>query len=415
MRVKLARKPRILCIYTFPLPDRGGGFCLPTHAIDILKERCQITFFLPSQPDWDFVNAKFNSNISESDVQVEIDKPMTRWFKLLNSFFYPGTLSPDFRRMTQCYDLCICFANIGYVGRPTVHFVTDVSALDAVGIKRPQCRFWTPSCLTFRDRAQKKITRVVKFGLRFLRSVYGSQRRLRKALIKNGDRVVANSRWIASFFEKENFLVDLLYPPVTAEFPYFPFAQRGADFVCIGRIVSLKRIEKMIEILAEVRRRSGREFQFHIAGQFADAPYPRFIKELASRHSWITLEGFLFGAEKEKFLTDYRYAIHACEFEAFGIAVAEYLKAGCIPFVPNEGGAAEVVGFPELCYADTEDAVEKICCFLEKDETEQAEMQARTLERGRLFAIEKFDEDFIDFIGERLAERGFPGVLRGVN
>ena len=341
-----------------------------------------------------------------------IKKPAPRWLQFLHLYFNPGTLNPEIRRLARNYDLCVSFANIGYVGKPTIHFVTDATAMDMVGIQGPRCQVLVPPCSTSKDRVRMKAVRGVKLVLRFLSLLFRNQMRLRNALMKNGDRVVANSRWIASFFEKENFPVDLVYPPVTAEFPYVPFAERRADFVCICRIVNLKRIEKMIEILAEVRKRSGREFQFHIAGRFTDSPYPMYVKRLASRYPWIKLHGYLSGKEKEILLTTHRYAIHACEFEAFGISVAEYLKAGCIPFVPNEGGSAEIAGSPELCYADTEDAVGKILRFLEKDEAAQAEIQARMLERGKLFALEKFDEALTALFDEELAKLGFTGILR---
>ena len=405
-------KPKLLFVYPVTLPDYGGGSFRPARAVGLLKEKCQITLLLTCAPGWDITNSRFCPYLNDGDVETVIKKPAPRWLQFLHLYFNPGTLNPEIRRLARNYDLCVSFANIGYVGKPTIHFVTDATAMDMVGIQGPRCQVLVPPCSTSKDRVRMKAVRGVKLVLRFLSLLFRNQRRLRNALMKNGDRVVANSRWIASFFEKENFPVDLVYPPVTAEFPYVPFAERRADFVCICRIVNLKRIEKMIEILAEVRKRSGREFQFHIAGRFTDSPYPMYVKRLASRYPWIKLHGYLSGKEKEILLTTHRYAIHACEFEAFGISVAEYLKAGCIPFVPNEGGSAEIAGSPELCYADTEDAVGKILRFLEKDEAAQAEIQARMLERGKLFALEKFDEALTALFDEELAKLGFTGILR---
>ena len=406
-------KPKLLLVYPVTLPDYGGGSFLPARAVDILKERCRVTLFLTCRPDCDINNTQFCACSGKDGVETVIKKPAPRWLQLLRDCFKPGILIPEARRLARRCDLCVSFANIGYAGKPAIHFVTDATAMDTIGIMGPRYQLWGPPCPAFKDRVRMKGALGLKLVLRFLRLLLRSQWRLRNALIKNGDCVVANSRWIASFFEKENFPVDLIYPPVTVEFPYVSFQERHADFVCIGRIVNLKRIEKMIEILAEVRRQSGREFRFHIAGRFTDSPYPTYIRGIASRHSWIKLHGYLSGAEKENLLTGCRYAIHACEFEAFGISVAEYLKAGCIPFVPNEGGSAEIVGAPEFCYADTDDAVGKILRFLEKDEKEQSEAQARMLERGRLFTLEKFDEAFTALFEEKLAECGFPGVLRG--
>lgn len=406
-------KPKLLFVYPFPLPDYGGGSFLPARAVGLLKEKCQITLLLTCTPGWNIINSQFYPYLNDGDVETVVKEPAPSWLRSLHLYFNPGTLNSEIRCLARGCDLCVCFGNIGYVGKPTIHFVTNATAMDMIGIKGPQYKVCFPECSTFRGWARKEAIKGMKFGIRLLSLAACNRRRLRNALIRNGDRVVANSRWIASFFEKENFPVDLVYPPVTAEFSYVSFAERRADFVCIGRISNLKRIEKMIEILAEVRRRSGREFWFHLAGRFTESPYSMYIKGLVNRYPWIKLHGYLSGKEKDTFLTSHRYAIHACEIEAFGISVAEYLKAGCIPFVPNEGGSAEIVGDPEFCYADTEDAVGKILRFMEKDEAAQTEIQARMLERGRLFTLEKFDEAFMALFEEKLAECGFPGILRG--
>ena len=409
---RLMDRPRLLFYSPLSLSGNGGVSFFLAHAVDLLKERCRITIALPNRPNWEAVNAKYQSHLNEDDVKVVIVKPMSHWVRFLRLSFNCCEPHPVLRREALRNDLCASFLNIGYFGKPAVHFAADVYITDELGIKRPRIELWNPLRRSFRGRIRMICRGRLISAKRFLQSVLGHHRRLRKALIKNGDCVVANSRWIASFFEKANFPVVLLYPPVVTEFPHVPLADRIADFVCIGRISHQKRIERMVEILAEVRRRSGREFLFHIIGELKDDPYSEYIKELARRYSWITLEGSLFGAEKEKLLTGCRYAIHACEFEAFGISVAEYLKAGCIPFVPDEGECAEIVGSSEFCYAGAEDAVGKILRFLEQDEAEQEKVQARMLERGRLFTLEKFDEEFTALIGEKLAKCGFPGVLR---
>ena len=408
-------KPRLLFYCPSPLSNESGVSFFLAHTIDLLKERCQITIVLPSQPNWNIISTKYQSHLNGNDIKVVVVKSTPRWTNFLRLCFYCYEPHPVLWQEAQHCDLCVSFLNIGFFGRPAIHFAADVYILDKIGIKRPRYVLLDPPQESFKGHVRVKVRKWVSFSKTFLSSAFRYHKRLRKALIKNGDCIIANSRWIASFFEKSNFPVGLLYPPVIAEFPCVSLTDRAADFVCIGRISNQKRVERMVEILAEVRKRSGRDFRFRIVGELEDDPYSEYIKELASRYSWITLEGSLFGSEKEKLLTSCRYAIHACEFEAFGISVAEYLKAGCIPFVPNEGGSAEIVGSPEFCYADTEDAVGKILRFLEKDEAEQAEVQTRMLERGRLFTLEKFDKAFMNLFEEKLAECGFPGVLRGSN
>jgi glycosyltransferase involved in cell wall biosynthesis len=56
-------------------------------------------------------------------------------------------------------------------------------------------------------------------------------------------------------------------------------------------------------------------------------------------------------------LTTHRYGIHGMEYEHFGIAVAEFLAAGMIPFVPNSGGQVEIVDRHDAVTYDSVDEV----------------------------------------------------------
>ena len=66
--------------------------------------------------------------------------------------------------------------------------------------------------------------------------------------------------------------------------------------------------------------------------------------------------GERYGKDKEEFLLSGSYALHAERLEAFGISVTEYLKAGNIAIVPDEGGSSEVVDSPALSYHTDDEA-----------------------------------------------------------
>jgi glycosyltransferase involved in cell wall biosynthesis len=175
------------------------------------------------------------------------------------------------------------------------------------------------------------------------------------------DLIVANSRWTAAkLYERYGTLARVIYPPVAGEMTAVPFEDRKDDFVCVGRISSEKRIERMIRIVASVRRR-GHDVRIRIVGHLDTSQYSRSIIALARRHrDWICLEGRKVGTEKVRLLSTCRYGIHAREGEAFGISVAEMIKAGCIAFAPAEGGPAEILNHEALLFRDDEDAVERI-------------------------------------------------------
>ena len=121
-------------------------------------------------------------------------------------------------------------------------------------------------------------------------------------------------------------------------------------FVCIGRISPEKRIEQIIQILKQVRVR-GHKIHLNIIGGTEETPYGRSIEELSkTERDWITLEGKRFGSDKTKILSQHLFGIHACQGEAFGISVVEMVKAGCITFVPDEGGQTEIVNHSSLTY-----------------------------------------------------------------
>jgi len=186
-------------------------------------------------------------------------------------------------------------------------------------------------------------------------------------LFSGEDMIVANSRWTAAKLrERYGVEAEVVYPPVAGECPDIPHERRRDDFVCIGRISAEKRIERMINIVAGVRRR-GHDVRIRIIGPLDSSPYSRRIGSLAQRHpEWVILEGSCVSEKKAGIMANCRYGIHGREGEAFGIGVAEMVKAGCITFAPAEGGPAEIVSHAALLYRDNDDAVEKIRTVLNR-------------------------------------------------
>ena len=75
---------------------------------------------------------------------------------------------------------------------------------------------------------------------------------------------------------------------------------------------------------------------------------------------WVFCLGRIEGDRKKRLLSQNKFGINCCSIEAFGIAVAEMVKAGCIVFVPNGGGQKEIVNHHLLIYDNVDDAAEKI-------------------------------------------------------
>jgi len=133
-----------------------------------------------------------------------------------------------------------------------------------------------------------------------------------------------------------------------------------AGFVAVGRLHPLKRQHRLIEIIDSLRD-AGVDTHLHIVGPVGDDQYAGTLADRAASRPYVHLEGEIPRAKLISLLESHRYGIHGRRFEHFGIAVAEMVASRTVPFVHASGGQQEVVGnIDRLCYADHDDAVEKI-------------------------------------------------------
>ena len=206
-----------------------------------------------------------------------------------------------------------------------------------------------------------------------------------RPLAERGDLILANSTWTVAqldeFFGVED--APIIYPPVILPKASADSARDPLGFVCLGRVVPEKEIERIVRILSAVRER-GYPAKLRLIGDLDASPYSRGVAGLIEQHSdWITPEGFLDLEGKQAFLASQTYALHACRIEAFGIAVAEMASMGCIPFVPSTGGAGEIVRDPRLQFGSDTEVVEKIIAMLKAPGEAAAIRQALPEEMNR--------------------------------
>jgi len=220
-----------------------------------------------------------------------------------------------------------------------------------------------------------------------------------------GNVYIATSRWAADEYGRRNGVeVSVIYPPVVGGFPEVPWERRESGFVCIGRVSVEKRVEMAIEVIRRVRA-LGHDVHLHIVGPTDDSPYGRKIRDISKPHeSWLRLEGGIYGEAKKKILAEHRYGFHACRGEAFGAAVAEMAKAGCVPFVPAVGGPAEIVNHDALTYATVDDAAAKIVAVL-KDNALQKALRGHLSRQAGLFGVDVFKKGIREAVGRFLAEK----------
>ncbi len=206
--------------------------------------------------------------------------------------------------------------------------------------------------------------------------------------------MLANSDWTARQVEKGyGIRPRTLYPPVPAPPRLLRWEDREESFLSAGTLNAGKRMDWIIGVLGKVRERHP-GIRLHLAGPrdtgaAAGAFYPRLRKLVEQHRDWVELHEGLPRAELFKWMGRCRYGIHALRQEHFGIAPAEMLMAGCVPFVHDSGGQVEIVGRdPRLCYED-EDAVEKISAVLADGKMREA-LREMLAARRELFTLERF-------------------------
>lgn len=186
---------------------------------------------------------------------------------------------------------------------------------------------------------------------------------------------LVNSDWTGLQVRKSlGIPTTTVYPPVVDPEPGLRWQERENGFLAIGRISPEKEYERLIDILARVRRHH-RQLTLTIVGTWDrhSRRYMRRLREHAGRHgAWIRFESNVSRAEIGRLMASHRYGIHGMREEHFGMAPAELARAGCIVWVPRGGGQMEIVGNePSLMYQSDAEAVEKITRTMADEEEQQ--------------------------------------------
>ncbi|HET7451549.1 MAG TPA: glycosyltransferase, partial [Thermoanaerobaculia bacterium] len=143
-------------------------------------------------------------------------------------------------------------------------------------------------------------------------------------------------------------------PPAAGTFPDVPWEEREDRFIVLGRLAPEKELEKIVAIVEGVRA-LGHPVRLLVVGILAKRGrhrrYARRILAMAGDRDWMEVRLEVPRAELETLLARSRWGLHGMAEEHYGMAVAEMVLAGCVPFVPDGGGAVEIAGeCPELRY-----------------------------------------------------------------
>jgi glycosyltransferase involved in cell wall biosynthesis len=220
------------------------------------------------------------------------------------------------------------------------------------------------------------------------------------------NHTLVNSGWTGRLI-KRVYGIDstTVHPPAPGIFPPIAWEEREDGFVMMGRLAVSKRFDWCLKVLSAVRTRFP-QVRMHVVGRsYLEArDYPVYLRALAQANSsWVTLHEDISRTELAGLAARQRYGMHAFEDEHFGMAVAEMVRAGCIPFVHNSGGPPEIVGHDRrLIYESEEDAAQKIMQVL-GDRAAQEDIRQRLALRKDFYSVETFVRAIRAEVGQALS------------
>jgi glycosyltransferase involved in cell wall biosynthesis len=202
-------------------------------------------------------------------------------------------------------------------------------------------------------------------------TAHGAAARLRPWVLASGFSVrrmranvtLTNSRWTARQIERVLAIpARVVHPPVPGPFRALDWEKREQAVAIVGRLVPEKQIELAIEAVRLVRL-GGAKLRLHVIGNARDGAQPEYaiaLRRRIARERWIELHDDLSRPELLELLCRCRYGIHPMPDEPFGIAVAELIRAGCIPLTRRTGGVVEIVPDERLHFDSPAEAAARL-------------------------------------------------------
>jgi glycosyltransferase involved in cell wall biosynthesis len=309
----------------------GGGNAVAAWALEALREEFEVTLATLGPVDHEALNRSFGTSLQERDFAIRIAS--RSYLALLRCVPTSGAqmeiaLTTRWVRELDArerFDVLLSTQNEMDFGRAGLQYVHYPWAY----LPRPdgEVRWFhqVPGVLaSYRGLCQR-----IAGG-----TVQGSRVNLS----------LANSQFVADRI-KQVYGVDaeILHPPVPGNYPGIPWEQRRSAAVAIGRMHHIKRWELAVEIVDLVRSR-GIDLGLTLINQPDAVEYGRRITAMAASRPWFRILTGLTREQLTQEVAQHRYGIHTMEEEHFGIAVAEILRGGCVPFVHDSGGPVEIVG-----------------------------------------------------------------------
>ena len=373
----------------FPALLGGGAEAVCLWMLDVLREDYEVTFVTLVAPNWEDLDDFYGTSLAQDPPRVLC--PHGQGLnRMLWSGYAPVTLRQHvlgrfYRKRGGSFDLGISAFGELDMGRRGIQYVHYPLFGRGASDVRTQGGF-----------PDSRVRRIYREGCA---RVYGS------SYVRMGlNRTLANSEWTARHV-RTAYGTDagVLYPPVVTDYPEVSWNERENNVLCIARMHPEKNLERAVRVVQKVRDQ-GQALSLHlVCGGKADPAYETRIRRLvADRDDWLHLHRDLSRRALGQLLAKSRYAFHPRENEHFGIAIAEAMCAGCVPFLPSSGGQTEIVeGNSALCYEAEDDAVAKLAAVAASEER-QAVLRETLRPLRERFGIDRFREGILAVCSEEV-------------
>jgi glycosyltransferase involved in cell wall biosynthesis len=374
------RRPRVLLVQRALAPPTGAAG-VAAWMVQALKDDHQVTLLAWSRPDLGALNRFFGTTLEPTDVAVL--RPPAPLRALLRSIPAPiyllhtAILLRLAKRRARDFDVLVTGdneADFGPGGVQYINYPWDLLPRPAVEARwyhwRALVKAYRELCIRLADFSDERMRRTP---------------------------AVVSSDYVGRLVDRRYGVVPrTIYPPVIGTFPSVDWDARERAFLCVGRIAPEKQLDRVIDILIRVRA-AVPGVRLHLVGTPEGAYAERIAARIRAEGTWISHESGLSREALAALMARHRYGIHGNPNEHYGMVVAEMVHAGCLVWVPNDGGQVEIVGDPRLRYDTVEGAAASIVRTL-REPAEEAALRRHLSSHARRFSTETFVREFREVI-----------------
>lgn len=351
----------------------GGAEMVAAWILEALKDEHEVMVFGWTEPDFALRNRFYGTSLSPAQVAFEQPKPWVKEALRLAGANLSNTIAfqrfAAFMRLSRAIsassDLPISPLDEFDFGVPGLQYIHYPWLADALGKASP-------------DR---------RAGRRPWQRISGlSMERVRA----NG--TAANSRFTARILrEKVGIEAEVIHPPCPGAFPDRPWDERTDNVVMIGRLVPDKNFDLAVDVVRRVRVEAG-DVRLIVIGNSLGVGWRRRaqVRRALESEPWIELREEVDRTELGAVISESRWGIHAMEEEPYGIAVAELVRAGCIPITRRTGGPPEITGEDErLRFDSAEEGAAKLLALM-SSETDREQLRGMLRRRAQGLGPDEF-------------------------